>query len=111
MRWPEHDPAEDSEQRGEQCQRRQQHDHQTDGQRRADAPIETKGGEQEAKQRRDHGCGGEGDRLTNPAHRLDDSLFGGGTLAQLFASTKHKEQSIVRTGAHQQHGQQLLGDR
>ena len=108
---PEHRPAEDRQQGGQQRQAGQQHQGDPDRQRRPEALVERELGEAQAHQRGDHREGRERDRLADPAHGPDHRLVRRQAAAELLAHAEHEEHPVVRPGAQDQHDQQELGDR
>ena len=108
---PEHRPAEDGQQRGEQGEPGQQHHADADGQRDAQVGVELEGGGEQGQQGRDDGGGGERDRLADPFHGRDHRLLAVQACAQVLAHPEDEEQAVVRARAEDQHDQQDLGQR
>jgi hypothetical protein len=108
---PEHRPAEDGQQRGEQREPGQQHHPDADRQRDPQVGVELEGGCQQGQQRRDDGGGGERDRLADPFHGRDHRMLAVLPGAQVLPYPEDEKQAVVRARAEHQHDQQDLGQR
>ena len=110
MRRPEDRTSEDGKEGGKECQAGQEHRADADGKGDTKVVIDPERGEQQAEQGEDDGTCGRRNRLADPSDGECDGVLWVEAVADALSHAEHEKESVVRSGAEDDHDQQQLGD-